>query len=216
LAVTTPIYPKEKRPMPCPEEAMSMLKQKENNPYEITLAREVKNWFDHSQMIAVFHINPISGEDFFKARVALHKSGGMQLKKYGAAIMERALSDSNYEAISKLLVTKTFCTCLVFSPEHKKVSTLLKVVKKIPQLHLLGGIVDGRLLSKNEFTDYAKMPNIDIVRSQLANVLNLAGSQLVQNLQSHQTNLVNILEAHVRENSKTPADENVTPKSEES
>lgn len=194
--------------MPCAEEVKRIFT--EDNPYEFILAREVKNWFDHSQMVAILHVNPINGEDFFKARVALHKSGGMQLKKYGAGVLEKALRESCYEDVLKLMVTKTFCTCLVFSPEHKNVATLLKIVKKIPQLHLLSGIVDGRLLSKNEFTDYAKMPDIDIVRSQLANVLNMAGNQLVQNLQRHQNVLVNVLEAHVRENSKIPDEKSET------
>lgn len=175
--------------------------KKEENPYERIIAREVTNWFDHSKMIAVFHINSINGEDFFKARVAFHKDG-MQLKKFGNSIMNMALTDSKYEAIMPLLKTKTFSTGFVFSPDHKKVGSILKIAKKIPQFQLLCGIVDDRMLSKNEFTDYAKLPNIDNARSQLVNVLNTLQSQLVQNLSSHQSNLVNVLDAHARQGEK--------------
>lgn len=70
--------------MPCRD--VVHFREKKQNPYELILAREVKNWFDHSQLIGVVHINPISGEDFFDARVELHKKG-MQLKKYGGEIM---------------------------------------------------------------------------------------------------------------------------------
>lgn len=169
------------------------------NPYENILAREVRSWFDHSQMIGIFHINSINGEDFFKARVAFHKNG-MQLKKYGNKIMELALVDTKYEEILKLQGLPTFSTVFAFSTEHKKVSAMIKIIKKIPQMHLMCGVVEDRLLSKNELVAYGNMPDISVVRSQFANVLNLAASQLVQNLESHQSNLVNILDAHARLN----------------
>lgn len=189
--------------MPCPLNESKFKKVEEApNPYEQILAREVKNWFDHSKMVGVVHINPISGEDYFKAAVALHKSG-MKLKKYGNSILKLAIQDSKYECLLGLNKNQFFSTGFIFCTEHNKVNTMLKVLKKIPQMTLLCGITEGRLLSKNEFVAYANMPDIQIVRSQFANTLNLAGSQLVQHLQAHQASLVNILEAHVRENTKS-------------
>lgn len=205
--MTTPIYAEKEREKPC-KSVVQRLKKNKKNPYEVILAREVRNWFDHSQMIAVVHINPINGEDFFDARVELHKNGGMQLKKYGDSIMNLALKDTKFEVLLKTGGLQTFSTGFIFSTEHNKVATIIKILKKFPQMHLLCGVVENRLLSKNEFVDYAKMPNIDIVRSQLVNVLNMAGSQLVQNLSSHQSNLVNVLDAHVRQNEK-PTEEAV-------
>lgn len=178
----------------------------EENPYETILAREVRNWLDHSQMVGIVHINPINGEDFFKARVAFHKEG-MQLKKYGNGVMRKAITDSKYEALLNLVGLKTFSTGFIFCPEHKKVNAILKIIKKTPQMHLLCGIVEDRLLSRNEFVDYGKMPNITIARSQIVNVLNMAGSHIVQRLESHQSNLVNILDAHVRVNQKAEVTE---------
>lgn len=69
-------------------------------------------------------------------------------------------------------------------------------------MNLLCGVVENRLMSKNEFVDYSKMPSIDIARSQIVSVLNMAAGQLVQTLSAHQASLVNILDAHVRENEK--------------
>lgn len=157
-------------------------------------------------MIAVLHINPINGEDYFKARVAFHKNG-MKLQKYQPSIMEYALRDSPFEVLLPVQDIITFSTAFAFSTEHKNVGSVLKILKKIPQLHLLCGIVEGRLLSKNELVNYSNIPDISIVRSQFVNVLNMAASQLVQNLQSHQSNLVNVLDAHVRENDKPTGEE---------
>lgn len=173
----------------------------EENPYEEILAREIRNWFDHSKMVGIVHVNPIKSEEIFKVQVALHKSG-MRFKKYGRNLFTRAVKGTNYECLLPLNENKSFSTGFIFSTENNDVNALLKILKKVPQMQLLCGITEGRLLSKKEFEDYAKMPDIQIVRSQLANVLNMAGSQLVQNLQSHQSNLVNILDTHVRENSK--------------
>lgn len=178
---------------------------KEDNQYENILAREVRNWFDHSQLIGVLHVNPINGEDFFDARVAFHKDG-MQLKKYGNGIMTKALVGTKFETLLPLNRVVTFSTAFVFSTDHKRVDSIVKILKKFPQMHLICGVVENQLLSRNELIEYSKMASIDVARSQLVNVLNMASSQLVQNLNAHQSSLTNILDAHVRENSK-PAEE---------
>lgn len=202
IALAQPIFPKKEFVRPCIENPLiKKYKEKSENPYEEILAREIKNWFDHSKMIGIVHINSIHGEDFFKAAVEFHKNG-MHLKKYGRSLLSRAILGSNYECLLPLNENKSFSTGFIFGTEHNNVTRMLKAIKKTPQMTLLCGVVENKLLSKNEFTNYASLPDIDIVRSQFTNVLNLAASQIVQNLQSHQANLVNILEAHVRENSK--------------
>ncbi|CRK93995.1 CLUMA_CG007521, isoform A [Clunio marinus] len=212
-AVSNPIYPKRVEIKPCIE-VRKIYRSTEENPYEKIIARETKNWFDHSQMVTIFHINPISSYEFFKARVAFFQEG-MQIKKYGMKIMKLALNDTKYEAVLSLHNKKCQSTVYAFSPDHKKVATVLKIVKKIPQMHLLAGIVEDQFLSKNELIEYSQQGNIDIARSQFVNVLNMASSQLVQNLQSHQSNLVNILDAHVRESGKFE-DSNKSDESEKS
>lgn len=157
-------------------------------------------------MIGVFHANPINADDFFKARVVFHKHG-IQLKKYGRPILTKALEGTNFEVLCKLNENNCFSTVFAFCPEHDRVGKMLASLKKVPQFHLLCGVVDGQLLSKNEFTEYAANPGIDVARSQLVNVLNMAGSSIVQNLESHQSQLVRILDAHVRENQKSSDEE---------
>lgn len=182
---------------PCPTFEKKLTNQE--NPYERIIAKEARNWFENSQMVAVFHANPISSDDFFKARVVFHKQG-IQLKKYGRSVLSQALKETNYESLLQLNENNCFSTVFAFCPEHKKVGKLLAILKKIPQFHLLCGVVESRLLTRNEFTEYATMPDLAIARAQLVNVLNLAGSTIVKNLESHQTQLVQVLDAHVREN----------------
>uniref|UniRef100_A0A0K8U3H7 Large ribosomal subunit protein uL10m n=1 Tax=Bactrocera latifrons TaxID=174628 RepID=A0A0K8U3H7_BACLA len=52
------------------------------NPYIAVIAREVRNWFEHSRMVGFYHLNSIKADDLFALRVQLHKQN-MHLKAYG-------------------------------------------------------------------------------------------------------------------------------------
>lgn len=169
------------------------------NPYEKIIAKEVSNWFSHSKMVAFFHVNSISAEEMFKARVAFHKQN-MHLKVYGKSIIREAIAGTRYEAVLPLFESKN---CVIFSPEQK-LPQLLKICKKIPQLMLLAGIVEQRLMSKTELTNFAAMPSLEMARAQLVAVLQQAGgNNVVSSLQAHQTNLCGSLDAYVTQETAT-------------
>lgn len=78
------------------------------------------------------------------------------------------------------------------------------------------GIIEDRLLSKNELVEYSKMQNIDVARSQLCAVLNSAASCLVGQLTQSQQTFVGYLDKHVEmnnTNSKEPQDNKKDPES---
>lgn len=191
LEATKPRYEPRPYNAVCLQDQMRKKKTKEISPYELIIAREVRNWFDHSKAVAIFHKNPIGSDEFFDARVAFHKQG-MALKLYGRSILSQALTNSKFEAILPLFATHS---CIVFSPEPK-VGQILKISKKIPQLVLLAGIAEDRYLSKNEFTALATMPDLQTSRAQFAATLDSIGGQIVNNLQAHQTQLVTLLDIH--------------------
>uniref|UniRef100_A0A336MU45 Large ribosomal subunit protein uL10m n=1 Tax=Culicoides sonorensis TaxID=179676 RepID=A0A336MU45_CULSO len=193
---TLPIYPDPPYNQRCIQDTLNTeMKKKDlaHNPYNVIIAREVRNWFDHSKMICIFHMNPINAEEYFNARVAFHKQG-MTLRTYGMNIMKLAIGGTKYETILPLFETKY---CIVFSPEIKA-NQVLKIMKKIPQLHLMAGIAYDRYLSKNEFTGLATMPDLQMQRAQFAAILDSVGGQLVNNLQMHQTQLCSLLDLHAK------------------
>lgn len=108
-------------------------KKDKYNPYHHVLAREVLNWFDNSNMIAFLHKNSITQEETFELAVPL-KRKNMYLKTYGSTILELALNDTTYKAVGLLCQAPYF---LIFSPE-KNVTDLLKIIKKFPQVSLIG------------------------------------------------------------------------------
>lgn len=177
------------------------------NPYEVIIAKEVVNWFSHSKLVAIMHINSINSDDMFKVKVAFHKEK-MHLKAYGMSIMKKAMIGTQYEPLLPLFGSHN---CIVFS-EEAKIVQLFKILKKTPQLILLAGVVENRLLSKNELVDLSKLPNLTTARAQLVGVLNSVGGGLVSNLQAHQTNLCSLLDLHAK--SKDTEDDQTKTESE--
>ncbi|XP_058453563.1 large ribosomal subunit protein uL10m [Malaya genurostris] len=199
LELVKPIYKKPVLNAPCTDENLKSSRTVEN-PYEKIIARDVRNWLDHSKMVAFVHMNSIKQEELFKIQVALHRFQ-MTFKTYGKSIIRKAIDGTKYEAIQPLFETKT---ALIFCPEDTKVRLLLNVLKKTPQLILLAGIVKGKFMSKTEFVEYASLPDLTTMQAQLAAVLDSAGARVVSDLECHQNHLVNILESHVRRESVEP------------
>lgn len=153
------------------------------------------NWFNHSQLVGIFHLNSITAEELFKTRVALHKEN-IQFKAYGKRVMNLAIKGTKYENVLPLFEAKN---CIVFSTEPK-LKQLLKITKKVPQMILLAGILENRIMSRTELTQFAALPDLTTARAQFVGVLNSIGGGLVNNLECHQKQLVNILETHAKLN----------------
>lgn len=192
LAVTQPIYKEKPANLKCLKD-LEVRAAKPENPYERIIAQEVFNWFEHSKFIGIFHLNSISQEELFKVRVELHNKN-IALKSYGRNIMQQALANTTYENTLPLFDT-TFC--IMFAPDTKNLKDVLRISKKIPQLILLAGVLENRIMSRTEIAQYAALPSLQVAQARLCNVLNSAASSLVHNvLDGHQKQLVQILDVH--------------------
>lgn len=155
------------------------------NPYQRIIAREVRNWFDNSKMVAICHQNSMASEDQFELAVPL-KRANMYFKRYSSKIMRLALTDSPYAATMPLYSSQF---CIVFGSDINVVA-FEKIVKKFPQVILLGGILEGHVLNRNDFLRYGKM-DLTSSRVQLVQLLqNAGGNNLNQQLTHHQSTLV--------------------------
>ncbi|EFN85569.1 39S ribosomal protein L10, mitochondrial [Harpegnathos saltator] len=124
-------------------------------------------------------------DDMFEFKVLLKKAN-MYLKRYSSKIMKLALEDSPYAA-SLPLYSSSFT--LVFSPDMN-VAAFEKISKKCPSVVLLAGILEGRLLNKENFLRYGKS-DLTTSRMHLVQVLqNAGGNNLNQQLTQHQSTLV--------------------------
>jgi len=134
----TPFYPSKNENKKLEElcykaRTLKEKKEMEYNPYERIIAREVRNWFDNSKMIAICHQNSMTTEDAFELAVPLKKLN-MYYKRYNNKIMKLALTDSSYTATMPLYSSQF---CIVFGSDIN-VAGFEKIIKKFPQVILLG------------------------------------------------------------------------------
>ncbi|XP_046828280.1 39S ribosomal protein L10, mitochondrial [Vespa crabro] len=140
-------------------------------------------------MIAFLHKNSITEEEVFELAVPL-KRKNMYLKTYGSIILDLALKDTTYKAISLLYQSPFF---IIFSPENNVID-LLKILKKFSQVTLIAGILEGKLLSVNDFKYYGEM-DLTTAQVSLVQVLQSAGgNNLNQQITHHQSALISRLQ----------------------
>ena len=69
--------------------------------------------------------------------------------------------------------------------------------KEKEKVELKGGVVDDRLLTKEEIAELAKLPGLEVLRAQLLGLLNMPATQMVQVLAGVPRAMVQVLQAKV-------------------
>lgn len=173
-------------------------KEEEENPYANILAKELYKRTTESQFIGFLHKNPTSTEENFKINVALHKADA-KLKVYGRTLVEKAFLNTYYEPVLCLFTSHS---AIVFGSDGspKTVASILKILRRSPTLLLLAGIIDKRMLNRNELETYSKLTDLTTARAQLVALLHSAGGgRLVQDLTFHQQTLTQQLDQHIQQ-----------------
>lgn len=70
----------------------------------------------------------------------------------------------------------------------------------INYVYVKGGVVQGRLVTKNQLQWCAKLPDIDTLRAELCHILSSSVSQLSQCLTHQQQSLSQSLDQHANKN----------------
>ncbi|XP_059060643.1 large ribosomal subunit protein uL10m [Achroia grisella] len=164
----------------------------QDNPFERILAKECLDWFNTSKMVVFLHVNSISMEEKTPVFAALKKQD-MHLRTYGKKIVSMATKGTRYEVVNQLFTSHQN---IIFG-QPDKADKMFKILKKTPQLVVMGAIIQDRLMSKNELVEFSKLPSLELARSQLCAVLESAGSSLVGQLNCSQQILVSHLEKHL-------------------
>ncbi|XP_078033456.1 large ribosomal subunit protein uL10m-like [Augochlora pura] len=159
------------------------------HPYEKILAKEARNWFEKSKMVAFLHTNSITNIDRFEVLVELRKHN-MYYKTYYPRLIRAAMENSS--CMEKMDPVMSKQTAFIFSPDIN-VTALEKILKKCPQMYSLGGILEGEVMNRDDFLKYGQM-DIETAQLGLVQVLqNAGGVNLNRQLTHHQTTLVSRL-----------------------
>ncbi|XP_009884892.1 PREDICTED: 39S ribosomal protein L10, mitochondrial, partial [Charadrius vociferus] len=192
MAVTEYLAPRPAIPPRCVVPRRE--KAEEDNGYARLLRRQVEEVFRNNRMIAVCQYNSMPGEDVVLMRHYLRKHN-IEVKFVLNEIVRPVLSQSKYKNLLPLFVARNI---LLVSPETK-VKEMLRVLKGVPQVNLLGACIDNAILSRQGVENFAKLPSLEATQGQTVGALALLPSQTSSLLQRGSAHLTALLDQHIRQ-----------------
>ncbi|NXG76346.1 RM10 protein, partial [Baryphthengus martii] len=190
MAVTEYVAPRPAIPPRCLAPREKTLE--EDDGYARLLRRQVEEVFRDNRMIAVCQFNSMPGEDVMLMRHYLRKYN-IEVKFFLNEIVRPILSQSKYKNLLPLFVGRNI---LLVSPETKA-KEMLRVLKGVPQVNLLGACIDGTILSRQGVENFAKLPSLEASQGQTVGALALLPSQTSSLLQHGSAHLTALLDQHI-------------------
>ncbi|XP_036197528.1 39S ribosomal protein L10, mitochondrial [Myotis myotis] len=158
------------------------------------LRREVAAVFQNNRMIAICQNVPMGAEDklFMQHRLRKHD---ILVKAFPNQILKPFLEDSKYRNLLPLFVGHN----LLLVSKEPKVKEMVRILKGVPFLPLLGGCIDDTILSRQGFINYSKLPSLALVQGELVGGLTLLMAQTHALLQHQPLHLTALLDQYVRQ-----------------
>ncbi|XP_037350158.1 39S ribosomal protein L10, mitochondrial [Talpa occidentalis] len=168
------------------------------------LRREIEAIFRDNRMIAVCQNVALSAEDKLLLRHRLRKHK-ILMKVYPNQVLKPFLENSKYQNLLPLFVGHN----LLLVSEEPKVKEMVRILKTVPFLPLLGGCIDDTILSRQGFINYSKLPSLALAQGELVGGLTCLMAQTHSLLQNQPLRLTTLLDQYVRQqpegNSTRPA-----------
>ncbi|NXB01538.1 RM10 protein, partial [Cnemophilus loriae] len=191
LAVTEYLPPRPAAPPRClPRPATS---GHEEDGYARVLRRQVEETLRSSRMVAVCQYNSMPDEDVVTLRHYLRKHN-IHVKFVLNEVVRPVLAQSKYRNLLPLFVCRNI---LLVSPETRA-REMLRVLKGVPQVNLLGACIDDTILSRQGVENFAQLPSLEVSQGQTVAALSLLPSQTSSLLQRGPTHLTALLDEHIR------------------
>lgn len=172
----------------------------EIHPYDKLLAQDLKNEWESSRMICIFHKNSMTEREHVERR-NLFQHQDMLLRYYNTRCVHHYLTGTRFECLKQLFLNGSY-HALLFSKEPN-VLKMVKTAKKVQHhLVLLCAVVDDKILSYNEIIKYSELPNLPTLQSHLCHTLSLASQSITQNLAKPLTQLSMSLDQFVKQKEK--------------
>ncbi|XP_003768377.1 39S ribosomal protein L10, mitochondrial isoform X1 [Sarcophilus harrisii] len=192
MALTQYIPPKPAIPtccLPPPPKPVS-----EESGLTQLLKREVTEVFRKNRMIAVCQNVALSAEDKLLVKHQLRKHN-IFVKVFPNSILRPFLTESKYQNLLPLFVGHNM---LLVSSEPKA-KEMLRVLRSMPVLPLLGGCIDDTILSYQGFLNYSKLPSQSLMQGELVGGLSFLTAQTHSLLQRQPLQLSALLEQYLRQ-----------------
>ena len=194
LSVCEPVKAIDRRP---PSERCYNLSQRPprtDHPYDVLLAKDMTAELEASSLVAFFHQNQMTTIDRRLVKNE-YEHEGMFLRYYNRDIARLCLENTKYAPLMHFATQYNFT--VLFAPTTDKITKIIRIAKKYPDILLIGGLVDKRrLLTVKQLEAVANMANLDTQRAMLCHTLNVAQQGLLQNLSHHTSQLSQLLNSH--------------------
>ncbi|XP_060111400.1 large ribosomal subunit protein uL10m [Heteronotia binoei] len=198
MAVTEYIPPK---PLIAPECRPPVKIDEEEHGFVKFLRRQVEQTFRENNMIAVCQYNYAPGGEIALMRHRLRKYN-IHAKFFPNEVLRAVLMESKYKNLLPLFVARNL---LLVSPETRA-REMLRVLKNIPQITLLGGCIDNTLMSKEGFNNYAKLLSMATTQGEVVGALSLLPSQTSTLLQRGPIHLASLLDQYIKQQTSSGAE----------
>ncbi|NXB53975.1 RM10 protein, partial [Leucopsar rothschildi] len=109
-------------------------------------------------------------------------------------IVRPVLAQSKFRNLLPLFVCRNI---LLVSPEPRA-REMLRVLKGVPQVNLLGACIDDTILSRRGVENFAQLPPLEVSQGQTVAALSLLSSQTSSLLQRGPAHLTALLDEHIR------------------
>ncbi|NXY54452.1 RM10 protein, partial [Callaeas wilsoni] len=161
--------------------------------YARLLRRQVEETLRSSRMVAVCQYNSMPDEDAVTFRHYLRKHD-IHVKFVLNEVVRPVLAQSKYRNLLPLFVCRNI---LLVSPEAPA-REMLRVLKGVPQVNLLGACIDDTILSRQGVENFARLPSLEVSQGQTVAALSLLSSQTSSLLQRGPSHLTALLDEHIR------------------
>lgn len=165
-------------------------------PEKQYLVEEVSTHLNKSDYVYLANYERITVDEIAELRAALEEHNA-EFHVVKNSIFNVAANAKDYPDMSEYLTGQT---AIVVGGENP--SGVAKVIgeffKKKEKVDLKAGVLNEKILDKDQIEALAKLPGLESLRAQLLGLLNQPGTSLVRVLNAVPQSVVNVLQAKVR------------------
>ncbi|XP_062606856.1 large ribosomal subunit protein uL10m-like [Saccostrea cucullata] len=179
------VPPRPPRDVSCTKykRANKMYEEEVPNPYFEYRNKLCQEFLARDENFFICHRNPVTAKVVHDYRLTMKEKGFRLQFGMTNTLLKKNIPGTKFEALAPYLVSHNV---LITGSEGADFRKLPAVLRKMPEFILLGGYIDGILLSRESILQYSKFPDIEVGHSEIAGVLSLAaGGKTSTLLNSH-------------------------------
>lgn len=153
--------------------------------------------YNVSSSIIVAHYQGLTVSQMTALRKKLRENGA-EFKVVKNTLSKIAANNSGIQSICNLFSGPT---AIAYSSDPVAAAKVVVDFSKINEnLKVVGGFVDGQILSASLVNDLAKLPSMDELRSKLIAILQAPSTKVARVLQTPASNIARVLQAYADKN----------------